>query len=149
MVRLWNIKDAKDGDVLAYDNGVVKIILLFKEWKNGHIGSANTYAHVFNNKININNWCDCGKMAHPATKEQRDTLMKAMADAGYTFDFEKKELIRLEKQGEQKPKWSDEDERIILSIEQVMNCASLLNIVPEKVDKIRTWLKSIKQRMGE
>jgi hypothetical protein len=33
---------------------------------------------------------------YPATKEQRDTLMKAMADAGYTFDFEKKELKKVE-----------------------------------------------------
>ena len=32
------------------------------------------------------------KGVYPATKEQRDTLIKAMADAGYTFDFEKKEL---------------------------------------------------------
>ena len=31
-----------------------------------------------------------------ATKEQRDTLMKAMADAGYTFDFESKELKKIE-----------------------------------------------------
>ena len=44
--------------------------------------------------------------------------------------------------------WSEEDEKIALSIEQVMNCASLLNIVPEKVDKIRTWLKFLKQRIG-
>jgi hypothetical protein len=36
--------------------------------------------------------------------------------------------------------WSKEDEQIILSIEQVMNCASLLNVVPEKIDKIRTWI---------
>ena len=43
--------------------------------------------------------------------------------------------------------WSEEDEKIVLSVEQVMNCASLLNIVPEKVDKIRTWLKSLKERM--
>ena len=28
----------------------------------------------------------------PATKEQRDTLMKAIADAGYIFDFDKKKL---------------------------------------------------------
>jgi len=55
----------------------------------------------------------------------------------------------LEKQGEQKSAWSEEDEQIILSIEQVMNCASLLNIVPEKMDKIRTWLKSLKQRIGK
>ena len=73
-------------------------------------------------------------------------------------------LAWLEKQGERKsqrmisaeakeamydkPAWSEEDEQIALSIEQVMNCASLLNIVPEKVDKIRTWLKSLKQRIG-
>lgn len=44
------------------------------------------------------------------------------------------------------PAWSKEDEMIALSIEQVMNCASLLNIVPEKIDKIRTWLKSLKSR---
>jgi hypothetical protein len=48
----------------------------------------------------------------------------------------------------QNPAWSEEDEKIALSIEQVINCASLLNIVPEKVDKIRTWLKSLKERIG-
>jgi hypothetical protein len=34
----------------------------------------------------------------PATKEQRDTLIKAMTDAGYTFDFEKKELKKIEEE---------------------------------------------------
>ena len=43
--------------------------------------------------------------------------------------------------------WSEDDERIALSIEQVMNCASLLNIVPDKIDKIRTWLKSLKDKI--
>ena len=47
----------------------------------------------------------------------------------------------------QKPtEWSEEDEKIALSIEHVMNCASLLNIVPDKIDKIRVWLKSLKDR---
>ena len=54
--------------------------------------------------------------------------------------------LMLEKQGEQKP-WSEEDEKIALSIEQVMNCASLLNIVPDKIERIRTWLKTLKQRI--
>ena len=53
----------------------------------------------------------------------------------------------MKKQGEQKHAWSEEDEKVALSIEQVINCASLLNIVPEKVDKIRTWLKSLKDRV--
>ena len=47
----------------------------------------------------------------------------------------------------QKPTWSEEDEMIALSIKQVMTCASLLNIAPEKIDKIRTWLKSLKERV--
>lgn len=40
--------------------------------------------------------------------------------------------------------WSEKDEQMILSIEQVMNCASLLNIVPEKIDNIKSWLKSLR-----
>ena len=50
-------------------------------------------------------------------------------------------------QPQPKQEWSEEDEKIALSIEQVMNCASLLNIVPQKIDKVRTWLKSIKERI--
>lgn len=34
---------------------------------------------------------------YPATKEQRDTLTKAMKDAGYEFDFMKKELKEIAK----------------------------------------------------
>ena len=36
-----------------------------------------------------------GKNATPAIKEQRDALMKTMADAGYEWDAEKKELRKL------------------------------------------------------
>ena len=149
--HLWTIQDAKDGDMLLFE-GYYNSIVLFQG-----IG--------INGKGRINYHCKCdlgnysfgiqGDVAclgtiekdaehyHPATKEQRYQLEKAMADAGYTFDFEKKELRKIE----QKPDWSEEDEKIALSIEHVMNCASLLNIVPEKVDKIRTWIKSLKQRM--
>ena len=49
-------------------------------------------------------------------------------------------------QPQQKQEWSEEDEKIALSIEQVMNCASLLNLVPEKREKVRAWLKSLKER---
>jgi hypothetical protein len=42
-------------------------------------------------------WGDTANCTYyPATKEQRDTLEKAMADAGYTFDFNKKELKKIE-----------------------------------------------------
>jgi hypothetical protein len=34
-----------------------------------------------------------------------------------------------------------------LGIEQLCNCASLLNISPDKVNKVKQWLKSIKDRV--
>lgn len=91
----FTIEDTKDGDVLVYNNEIVEIILLFKEWKNGYIGAADTYVHMFNNKINISNWCDCSYTAHPATKEQCDLLFQKMKEAGFEWDSEKKELKKI------------------------------------------------------
>lgn len=192
--HLWTIQDAKDGDVFATKKGN-----LFIYDKNRYDnGLAYYYVGLVNKELTIkgphNMLGHFGELhsVFPATKEQRDTLMKAMADAGYTFDFEKKELKKIKQKPadiipkdfekyvehllslsdgeghgspakvkevsaelfklaklEQNPVWSEEDEQITLSIEQVMNCASLLNIVPEKTDKIRTWLKSLKQRIGK
>jgi len=236
---LWDItKDAKDGDVIFYSSGWTCIFkCIHGIWYSSYCfitadGEFHTgyEEHSVDAKLNGN--------ANPATKEQRDTLMKAIADAGYTFDFEKKELKKIEQKKDiynkltdfesslkhimeeaiecgdthnlkadadmllrlvQKPawseedesilqgiwdeilankhdakeyewktydkfldwlkslkdrvqpqlkqEWSEEDERMMLSIEQVMNCASLLNIVPQKINKVRTWLKSIKERI--
>ncbi len=106
--KLWSIEDAKDGDVLSinwYDgNDSWEKIIIFKKYHNKgvkgvyYLPCVEGYGNTFKN----------GKLAfqeevpyysetwtanlHPATKEQRDTLIKAMANAGYTFDFEKKEL---------------------------------------------------------
>ena len=93
-LRPWTINDAKDGDVLVYgDNPAdhhVRIIMLFKSMRT--FNSAFNHFHIFDDKFRINAWCDCGKTAHPATKEQRDILFAKMKDTGYIFDFEKKEL---------------------------------------------------------
>lgn len=94
--HLWTIADAKDGDVIFYDDGWTCI---FKNihgiWYSSYCfitadGEFHTgyERHAVDAKLNGN--------ANPATKEQRDILMKAMADAGYTFDFEKKELKKIE-----------------------------------------------------
>lgn len=142
--RLWDItKDAKDGDVLVASDGS---IFLFKgtiDWGCKHYVALTTDGAVKFNE-GLKHFWEASTGVHPATKEQRNQLEKAMADTGYTFDFEKKELKKIE----QNLSWSEEDNKIALSIEQIMNCASLLNIVPEKIDRIRTWLKSIKDRVG-
>jgi len=81
----------------------------------------------------------------PATKEHRDALMKAMTDAGYTFDFEKKELKKVE----QKPaEWSEEDEDMRYKATVVFNrlCAKGEEYVwsVETLKKIFYWLKSLR-----
>jgi len=102
--NLWTIQDAKNGDVLA-DNGA-KIIFIFKNIEyDSHIESnvIKYFIRYSFDGINLplENGGHLGVVGEysnfvPATKEQRDTLEKAMADAGYTFDFEKKELKKTE-----------------------------------------------------
>lgn len=102
----WDITNAKPGDVLVDVYGNIGI---FEERYgiNWH-----TYCYLGNKGRFISVGGSHGSISHPATKEQRDTLMRAMANAGYTFDFEKKKL----KEIEHISAWSEEDERIYKSI---------------------------------
>ena len=100
IARLWVIQDAKDGDVLANDHNILILKELAYDWSsNGTSYSVKAYCGIKPNgnfEIGKDNWCFCGTLhIHPATKEQRDALMKAMNDAGYVWDAEKKELRRL------------------------------------------------------
>lgn len=90
--HLWTIEDAKDSDILACKEE----ILLFKSysvqerislycWYNGQTNN-------FHSKEEIDISLNKRHKIFPATKEQRDTFMKAMNDAGYEWDEEKKEL---------------------------------------------------------
>ena len=95
MCHLWSIADAKDGDVLATPNyiyifnsidketeTVAFYCLMKKSDEHFSFGDCKIHDEILN--------------SIPAAKEQRDTFKKAMADAGYTFDFEKKELKKTE-----------------------------------------------------
>ena len=73
------------------------------------------------------NISDMALEADHITREQLETWLEKQGDTNETLS-----------------EWSEEDKQIILSIEQVMNCASLLNIVPEKIDNIKSWLKSLR-----
>ena len=98
-IRLWTIQDAKDGDVLSFyseykGNKMVQVGIIEK-YVGKYGGCSNTfkiYVGVdWDNNFQIGGYMGCSDI-HPATKEQRDTLMKAMNDAGYEWDAEKKEL---------------------------------------------------------
>ena len=91
-MHLWTIQDAKDGDVIFYDEGWICIFkCIHGIWYSSYCfitddGEFHTgyERHAVDSTIHGN--------AHPATKEQHDALMKTMNDAGYEWDTEKKEL---------------------------------------------------------
>jgi hypothetical protein len=93
--HLYTIKDAKVGDVLACNEEV----LLFKSYSvQGRISLYcwyNGQTNIFHSKEVVDTLITTRNKICPATKEQRDKLKKAMADAGYTFDFERKELTKV------------------------------------------------------
>lgn len=104
--KLWTIEDAKDGDVLVGDwyqgDDYWEKIIIFKKYHNKgiegliHAPCVEGYGNTFKN----------GKMAfvgevpdysktwtdnlHPATKEQREQLEKAMSKAGYKWNKEER-----------------------------------------------------------
>ena len=98
--KLWTIQDAKDGDVLANDHHILILKELVYDWSSsGTPYSVKAYCGIKPNgnfEIGKDNWCFCGTLhIHPATKEQRDALMKAMNDAGYKWNTETKTLGKL------------------------------------------------------
>lgn len=135
----FTIEDAKDGDVLVDED--TNVIGIF-EGIEGMCWHSKLYYSCYTKELY---GIECGgfhlkEFAKPATKEQRDTLTKAMADAGYTFDFEKKELKKIE----QKPsEWSDKD----FMYDTLSNLTELKDRYGEgygNVGKCIDWLKSLR-----
>ena len=120
-VRLWSIEDAKDGDILFYENEIFIVkksvninILYYCCYDREHFIIDNFYSLTIDDIDNI----------RPATNGQRDLLFKKMKEAGYEWDADKKELKKIvdeeqikknlqdnsfRRMFEQKP-WSEENE---------------------------------------
>ena len=137
--RLWSINDAKPGDVLVdiYNNigifqkceGIYWQSYLYLGCNGELLGFSDGGYHKQTN-------------THPATKEQRDALEKAMADAGYISDSDKKELKKIE----QKPAWSEEDNyNLQCMIAKVTSDIQKGNV--GRNQELIDWLKSLKERV--
>jgi len=163
--HLWTIEDAKDGDVLACNNGWTCI---FKTLVNDETFSS--YCFMDNTKW----FCETGSECHtlkeefvkayngkiyPATKEQRDIFERAITNAGYEWDADKKELKKIEELENFKnqvmseitdlvedyitkepAEWSKEDEKIYQSIIDDTVQENQLD------EKQINWLRNIKYR---
>ena len=92
--HLWTIADAKPGDVLASNNGV---IILVKESRNSSWGYRLSYycAVLYDGTFEPREFHVNPEKFFPATKEQRDLLFQKMEEAGYEWDANKKELKKI------------------------------------------------------
>lgn len=100
-LRLWNLLDAQNGDVLLCEGSKYgQEIGIVKEYIGKYGGCRKcfkTYCFIdWDGVFRVDEYMGSQNI-HPATKEQRNTLMTAMAGAGYTFDFDKKVLKKIEK----------------------------------------------------
>ena len=137
-IHLWTINDAKEGDVLVASD---ETLFIFAGTKDNV--AYYHYSLCKNGSQEISDGKHAWKSAnscHPATKEQSDTLEKAMADSGYRFDFETKELKKIGmvdnpkdynsidphfgKQIESRPSWSEEDKKKLNRIYRILTEAA-------------------------
>ena len=110
--RKWTIHDAKDGDVLTCYSDIkgqpIEQTGIIKQYVGRHGGCSNSFkAHFgvdWDNNVVIEGYMGSSNI-YPSTKEQRDLLLQRMKEEEYEFDFEKKELKKIE----QKPAESKQE----------------------------------------
>ena len=96
LIREWTIQDAKDGDVLVNGSNIFIFHFINNRRLMGYCHVNIDDGNFYNDIGRIECFCTIDAPVTPATKEQRDALIKAMNDAGYEWDTEKKELIKEE-----------------------------------------------------
>ena len=160
-LRLWSIQDAKDGDVLACDDGFVMIV---KELKCSEWGWRLTRhcALLLDGTFTIGEVHTKVNGLHPATKDQRDLLFQKMKEAGYEWDTEKKKLSkRVIDEGKSEidycftkmmngekvnPIWSEDDERMLNDAIGAVDTTDYYTY--DDKQEIENWLESLKKRTG-
>ena len=95
--HLWTIQDVKDGDVLVNGSNIFIFYFINNRRLMGYCHVNMNDGNFYNDIGRIECFCTIDAPVTPATKEQRDVLMKAINDAGYEWDIEKKELKKKRK----------------------------------------------------
>jgi len=103
--KLWDISDAKNGDVLFQDlmggktfiyNGINPDMAVLYSFIISNDGEDVLSYHIGKPNTGIGNIEENKNIVHPATKEQRNLLFQKMKEAGYEWDSEKKKLKKIE-----------------------------------------------------
>ena len=89
----WTIQDAKDGDVLATDDGNICVFdgtVEDGKYPFAYYGLTRYRFESYDRRLPFTH-----DNVHPATKEQHDLLFAKVKEAGYEWDAEKKELTKI------------------------------------------------------
>ena len=154
--HLWTIQDAKDGDVLAIDDGNIFVFdgtVEEDKYPFAYYGLTRRRFESYDRRLPFTH-----NNVHPATKEQRDILFQKMKEACYEWDDEKKEL----KKNEPMPtaegmkiisrtkcefaEWSEEDEKMLNKILAVVTLYYGYNGNVLDKQSCTSFLKSLKDR---
>jgi hypothetical protein len=140
--HLWTIQDANVGDVLEFDDHERHVVGIVS-YVNKTTGKVDVNCLLENNNFKVGIYYNLDTIKpHPATKEQRDLLFQKMKEVGYEWDVEKKGLKKIE----QKPSWSEEDEKkrngLIKGLEDRMGFGWASD--PFSREEYIDWLKSLK-----
>ena len=94
-LRLWTIKDAKDGDVLVsgIENPFIYNGNIEFSFAGAYVGVSRD-GRIRSDMFPSKAWTSI-KDVKPATKEQRDLLFQKIKETGYEWDSEKKELRKI------------------------------------------------------
>ena len=169
--HLWTVQDAREGDVLIdhcddYKNPLIFILKKFERVNFGLAQESDYSSYCFLSMSDKPRFKE-GYFHHmndikPATKKQCDLLFAKMREAGYTFDFETKELKKIHVIDEGKAEmdycftkmmngekvspaaWSEEDERMYKGLYNLIYSTQYCDSRKEFSD----WLKSIKGKLG-
>ena len=98
-MRLWNIQDAKDGDVIAFyyehKGNKIEQVGIIKKYVGSHGGCSNSFnIYVglnWENNLQIGEYMGSPDI-QPATKEQRELLFSKMKEAGYEWSADDKKM---------------------------------------------------------
>ena len=164
--RFWTIQDAKDGNVLYFNDGhgndCIELIKSITDKKIEFwfcLTNGNRY-EVFDGITPYTNLVS-REDATPATKEQRDLLFQKIKEAGYEWNAEKKELKKIEsyslrsiikdepssaikKVVDSLTAWSEEDES---NLDSAIYYVRREPYRESDVEPIVDWLRTLKNRV--
>ena len=151
-VRLWTIQDAKAGDVLVsrFNQPFIYNGKCNNYTVGAYCGVDSEGTGVFGSGRGTG-WTVVEGVT-PATKEKREILFAKIKEAGFKWDAKKKELKKISQRMisaeakeailEQKPVWSEEDEKMFNTALDMIEWYSGKN--ESKSRAVSDWLKSLR-----